>query len=234
MFYLLGDVGTGASFAHILAIILGYIFAIVIAFGMHEFMHAFTAYKLGDPTPKAMGRLTINPLKHLDAFGMIAFMFIGFGWARPVEINPMNFRKYKRDMFLVSIAGVVTNLALAFVFSGAFFFFYYYVATFNEAGVLYYANELLYFVHYFLEFCVMLNIALFIFNLIPVYPLDGFNAISAIARPNNRFVNFMFRYGSLIMLLIIITPIFDILYSLVTNHIVNVFFNFWGIFVWVR
>ncbi len=225
--------GSG-SFAMVLALILAYIFAIVISFGLHEFAHAFCAYKLGDPTPKAMGRLTINPLKHLDPFGLFAFLFIGFGWAKPVEVNPLNFKKYKRDMFLVSIAGVLTNLILAFVFSGIFFFFFNNVATYTPAGELYYSNSLLYFVHYFLELSVSLNIALLVFNLIPVYPLDGFNAIRALTRPNNGFVNFMFKYGSLIMLLIIITPIFDIVYGVVTNNILKVFFNFWGIFSWVK
>ena len=232
MIYLLGNMtSSGLSPAKVLAFILAYIFAIVIAFGMHEFAHAFVAYKLGDPTPKAMGRLTINPLKHLDTFGLIGFLIVGFGWARPVEINPMNFKKYKRDMFLVSIAGVVTNIILAFIFSGIFFFFYYNVASFDPSGNLYYSNALLYFVHYFLQYCIILNIALFVFNLIPVYPLDGFNAIRALSRSNNKFVNFMFKYGAIIMLLIIITPIFDFIYQFITGHITDVFFNFWGLFV---
>ena len=117
MFYVIsGFLQSGATFSRILAFIAGYIFAIIIAFGLHEFAHAFSAYKLGDPTPKALGRLTLNPLKHLDMYGLIGFLVVGFGWAKPVEINPLNFKKYRRDMFLVSISGVLTNLLLAFLF----------------------------------------------------------------------------------------------------------------------
>ena len=112
---------SGMGGAQILALALGYMFAIVIGFSMHEFAHAFSAVKLGDPTPKALGRLTLNPLKHIDIFGLIGFLVVGFGWAKPVEINPFNFKKIRRDTFIVSISGVTVNLLLAFIFSGIYF-----------------------------------------------------------------------------------------------------------------
>ena len=231
MFYILSDaMGSSLPISQILALILGYIIAVVIALGMHELAHACCAYKLGDPTAKAMGRLTLNPFKHLDGLGLIGFLLVGFGWAKPVPINPMNFRKYKRDMFLVSISGVVTNLVLSFIFSGIFYFFAGNVATIGANGAIEYSNSLLYFIHFFLNYSIVLNLALFVFNLMPVYPLDGFNAIRAFTRANNKFVNFMFKYGNIILILLIVTPIFDIVYQTITGYFTSVFFNFWGIF----
>ena len=210
------------SMPEILSFLLGYIFALVFAFALHEFAHAYTAYKLGDPTPKAMGRLTLNPLKHLDMFGLLAFLFVGFGWAKPVEINPMNFKKYKRDMLIVSIAGVLTNIVLAFIFSGLYAFFIRMTSL---------SNSFMMFIYYFLQYSVVINMALCIFNLLPIYPLDGFNVLKSIFNLNNKFLNFMYRYGSIIMLVIIITPIFDIIYSGVTSFIVEGFIKFWGLFI---
>lgn len=214
--------GNNFTGSQILAFVLGYLLALVFAFALHEFAHAFTAYKLGDPTPKAMGRLTLNPLKHIDTFGMIAFLLVGFGWAKPVEINPMNFKKYRRDMFFVSIAGVLTNIVLAFVFSALYLLFIRFANL---------SNSLMYFIYFFLEYSLIINIALFIFNLLPIYPLDGFNVLKSVFRLNNKFLNFMYKYGSIIMLVILITPLFDILYSEATSFIVDIFFKFWRLFV---
>ena len=202
---------------------------LVLVIPVHEAAHGWLAYKLGDPTPRALGRLTINPLKHLDIFGMLGFLLVGFGWAKPVQVNPMNFKKYKRDMFLVSISGVLTNLILAFIFCGAFYFYFTNVAQISATGFSY-SNSLLYFIHFFLESTITLNLALFVFNLIPVYPLDGFNAIKSLCKYNNKFINFMYRYGSIVLLVIIITPIFDIVYSNVTYYLSEVFFGFWRLF----
>lgn len=230
MIYVLSSIlGSNLPASQIIAYMLGYILALIIAFSMHEFSHAFSAYKLGDPTPKAMGRLTLNPVKHIDIVGMLGFLIVGFGWAKPVPINPLNFRKYRRDNFIVSISGVLTNLILAFIFSGILHFFYNGLANTDPSGAVY-TNSLLYFIHYFLEYSVILNLALFIFNLIPVYPLDGFNAIKSFAKYNNRFVNFMYKYGNIIMLVIILTPVFDIIYQGTTGYLLGVFDNFWGLF----
>lgn len=232
MFYEISNLlQSGYTPSKIIAFILGYIFAIVIAFSSHEYAHALTAYKLGDYTPKALGRLTLNPFKHIDIYGLIGFLVVGFGWAKPVEVNPLNFKKYRRDMFLVSIAGVLTNLFLAFIFSGIFYFYFVYVAKFDSNNNYTYSNSLLYLIHYFLQFSIILNVALFCFNLIPVYPLDGFNAIKSLFRLNNKFLNFMYRWGNLLLILIIITPYFDIIYNYVTGFIMDTFFSFWGLFI---
>ena len=89
--------------------------AVVIALTIHEYAHAFTACKLGDKTAKLYGRLSLNPMVHFDTFGLLCFLFLGFGWAKPVPINSFNFKNIKRDTFLVSISGVVINLILAFI-----------------------------------------------------------------------------------------------------------------------
>lgn len=232
MFYAIPNlIDNGNSISRILAFVVGYLFAIIIAFSLHEYAHALTAYKLGDYTPKAMGRLTINPLKHIDAFGLIGFLVVGFGWAKPVEINPLNFKKYRRDMFLVSVAGVLTNLLLAFLFSGIFFFFVKYAGHIDTQGYLSFSNDLLYMIYYFLEYSIILNIALFCFNLIPIYPLDGFNALKSLFRFNGKFLNFMYRWGNLILIIFILTPFFDIIYNTVTMFILNAFSGFWGLFL---
>ena len=90
---------------------------IVIGLAFHEYAHALAAYKLGDPTPKMQGRVTVNPLVHIDPLGFIALIFAGFGWGVPVQINPSNFRHRRRDEFMVSIAGVAMNLLIAVVFA---------------------------------------------------------------------------------------------------------------------
>ena len=210
------------SFLEIIAFGLAYILALVIAFSMHEFSHAFVAYKAGDSTAKSSGRVSLNPFNHIDPLGMLCFLFIGFGWAKPVQINPLRFKNYKRDMAFVSLAGVLTNLILAFVFSGIYFF--------SFSAIALSTNTFMVFLKYFLSLTVQINLALFIFNLLPIYPLDGFNFLSIFFKPDNAFVQFMKRYGSIILLVFIVTPLFDYIYSLVTNGVINLFFGFWGLF----
>ena len=224
------SVSSEIQLPQILAMIMGYFFAVVIAFSLHEFSHASMAYKLGDSTPKAMGRLTLNPIRHLDPIGLIGLLFFGFGWARPVAVNPLNFRHYRRYMFLVSISGVVTNIILAFLFSGCYFFYVNNVASFDSAGNILFSNSFLFFVYYFFLYSILFNIALFIFNLIPIYPLDGFNAINCIFNLNAKFKDFMYRYGGIIMLIFVISPLFDIIYGEITYGLTGIFFKFWRLF----
>ena len=221
----------GFGFARIIAFLLGYLLAIVFAFSLHEYAHAKTAFKLGDPTPRALGRLTINPLKHIDAFGLVGFLIVGFGWAKPVEYNPMYFKKYRRDTFLVSIAGVLTNLVLAFICSGLLLIFVNFVSKADSSGNLIFANNFLYLIYYFLFYSTILNIALFVFNLLPIYPLDGFNTLKSMFKLNNKFINFMYRYGNIILIIFLFTPIFDIFYGTITNFISDTFIKFWGLFL---
>ena len=102
----------------VLLIFLAYVLAILISITFYEWAHAFVAYKLGDPTAKNLGRLSLDPFKHLDPLGAICFLLLGIGWAKPVLINPRNLKHYRRDDLLISIAGVVMNIIIAFLFYG--------------------------------------------------------------------------------------------------------------------
>jgi Zn-dependent protease len=169
---------------------------LMIAFTFHEFAHAFVAYKFGDMTAKNQGRLTLNPLKHLDPIGTILIFIAGFGWARPVPVNRFFFKKPRLASILVSVAGPISNLILASLgFIVAF--------GINRFGVL--APEGFY---DFLDIFIQLNIVLFIFNLLPFPPLDGYRIIEDLAPTNVRAKMTQYeQYGALIFLVLVITPL---------------------------
>lgn len=141
---------------------------------IHEFAHGWVAHKCGDDTALHAGRLTLNPLAHLDLFGTLCFLIAGFGWAKPVPVNPYNFRNPRRDDILVSLAGVCANLLSALAFAlilRAVVTSYGYERLLIEA-----LNGRITFTHTLvalLETCVFINLILIFFNLIPVPPLDG-------------------------------------------------------------
>jgi len=136
--------------------------ALVPAFTFHEFAHAWVAYRLGDPTAKNLGRLTLNPLKHIDMMGMLMVLAVGFGWARPVPYNPDNLRNGRKDIALVAVAGPLTNLLFAVVLA----------LLWRLVGVL--DNR---FVDDIVLTSIGLNVTLLFFNLLPLAPLDGFKAV---------------------------------------------------------
>lgn len=149
---------------------------VLIALSFHECAHAFVADKLGDHTAKYMGRLTLNPLKHFDPFGALCMLLCGFGWARAVPVNMMNFRKPKRDMAFTALAGPATNLILGF--TGCFL---YSLSGFLIPPLEY--NSVIYWIAFvwlmFLYYFAYLNIFLAIFNLIPAPPFDGSRILGA-------------------------------------------------------
>ena len=150
----------------------------LIALTVHEFSHGFAAYKLGDNTAKSYGRLTLNPIKHLDPFGAICLVFFRFGWAKPVPINPRNFKKPKRDFAISALAGPLSNLLLSF------FTALLYVALVNAFSGKSFESELAYNLAVNLTLFIYIfhavNLGLAIFNLIPVPPLDGSRLLNVI------------------------------------------------------
>lgn len=180
---------------YVLSAGLAMILVLVISLSLHEFGHAFVAYKQGDITPKVNGRVTLNPLAHIDPVGFVCCCLFGFGWAKPVEVNPLNFRKYRKGMALTSVAGVIINIILAIVGCGLYFVCLRFLPITNGFNA---------FLLFFFYYLYTLNIGLFIFNLLPIYPLDGFNIIAALTKYDNKFVNFMRKYGNIILILILI------------------------------
>lgn len=202
--------GLGGNFGENLLIVVFYLFAVLSALILHEVAHGWVAYKCGDPSPKYAGRLSLNPARHLDPLGTLCFLLVGFGWAIPVPINPQNFTHPKRGCFLVSIAGIVTNLLLAFVAS--FFFVLLYHSIWG----------------YLFEFIMLVNIVFATFNLLPLAPLDGFNLVAALA-PRSGYVRFMNnnRLWSMIILLVIIY--FTNVLGYLQNGLTTLFLDFWGL-----
>ena len=169
--------------------------AVVIAMVLHEYAHGLVAKWNGEYTAKYSGRLTLNPLKHFDPIGFVMMMLVGFGYAKPVPINPGNFRKFRRGLFTVSIAGICMNLILALLFAlliclmglGM-------VLTDSEIGV----NVMFYFARFFIV-NMRLNLSLAFFNLLPIYPLDGFRIVECLTRRGNKFCAFMRTNGQYIL-----------------------------------
>jgi len=162
------------------------------AITVHEFAHGFVAYKLGDPTAKYAGRLTLNPISHLDPIGAICMVLFRFGWAKPVPVNPMYFKNRKRDNALVALAGPLSNILLAFV-SLIFVAFYSKLGYVEiHGGNLYYLFENSVAEFGFILLCqlAMLNISFAIFNLIPFPPLDG-SKILAVFLSQRNYAKFL-------------------------------------------
>jgi len=173
---------------------------LLFALTVHEFAHGFIAYRLGDPTAIMAGRLTLNPLKHLDPLGTIAFFFFKFGWAKPVPVNPSYFRNPKRDMLWVALAGPITNLGLA-VISAILA-----KAIWLVAGLLPYSwmlEALLLPLSGMLVASVWINLVLAIFNFLPIPPLDGGRILAGLL-PDRMADSYrqIERYGFVIILIL--------------------------------
>jgi len=174
--------------------------AVLIAICFHEFAHGFVSYKLGDPTPKYEGRLSLNPLNHLDPLGTLALILFHFGWAKPVMVNPQYYKNKKLGMVEVALAGPLMNFLIAFLsllLYGVFLKYGYYIKIPN---FLY---------SYLLTFFVMtttINLGLGVFNLIPVPPLDGSKVLNAILPADKYFAYMKYEnYGQIIILILLFT-----------------------------
>ena len=161
--------------------------AIVTSIILHEIAHGLVALWNGDSTAKVSGRLTLNPLAHFDPIGFIMLVFMRFGYAKPVPINPYNFKHRKWGMFTVSIAGIVLNLILAFI---------------SVPFYIMFAMQKHYYFAYFFEIMVVINLNLALFNFLPLYPLDGSRILECILGSNNKVVRFIKKYSLYILVLL--------------------------------
>ena len=168
---LYGVIKGGGGLLDILIYLLSISAVLFLTLPIHEYAHAKAATKLGDPTPRYGGRLTLNPLAHLDPIGTALMVFLGFGWGKPVQVDQRYFKNPKRDMALTAAAGPLSNLIVALVMLIPINFLFYFV-TIIEGGTLYY-------IILFLNYIASINIYLAVFNLIPVPPLDGSRLVTA-------------------------------------------------------
>jgi len=173
---------------------------LLLALTFHEFAHGYIAYRLGDPTAHNAGRLTLNPLSHLDPLGTIAFFFIKFGWAKPVPVNPAYFRNPKKDMLWVALAGPLTNLALAVISAILTKAVWFFAAHLPYSTA---AKAILVPVNGMLVASVWINLVLCIFNFLPIPPLDGSRILTGLL-PNKMAISYLQleRYGFIIILIL--------------------------------
>lgn len=202
--------------------------AVLVAITFHEYAHAFAAYKLGDETAKSQGRLTLNPIKHMDPVGILMLLFLGFGWGRPVQIDPRNFNRNmsaKKAEAIVAIAGPAANFILAIVFS----IITALLIKFNALDKMNYRAALT--IIEILQSIVILNVGLGLFNLIPLPPLDGSKVLCAFLPYN---VEMSFRNNEQIFYMVfmilwitgllgsIISPAISVVYNGLTKLIESI------------
>ena len=216
------DIVSSYSNTSLIIVLFAYFVAVCFSIVFHEYAHAFVAYKNGDDTAKMMGRLTLNPIKHFDLLGALCFIFFRFGWAKPVPINSLRFRNYKKGIITTSIAGIVANLILGFLSMGLYVLCLKYFNNNNFASI---------FLINLFEFSASINISLMIFNLLPIYPLDGFNFISAFLPQSGSFVRFMRRNGPILLFIIMIILFRTNIFSNIIYNVFNGFFNLWSL-IW--
>jgi len=183
--------------------------AVLIALTFHEYAHGLVADWLGDPTPRYQGRLSLNPLVHLDPLGFILLLLVHFGWAKPVQVNPLNFRGDRyRGMVLVGLAGPAMNLLVAFTAT--------LITTLAiPAGGGGYLPEIMIGI-------IFIDIYLAVFNLIPIPPLDGSQVLAGLLR-NSELVYTLQRYGYIVLIVLIFTGIVGIVLGPVSGFIYGLF-----------
>lgn len=162
--------------------------AIIIAITIHEFAHAWIADRLGDPTPRIQGRVTLNPLAHLDPLGTLAMLLTRFGWGKPVMFDPYNLQHPRRDTALIALAGPASNLILA-----------------TALALLLRITQFPIFVEIFLIATIMLNVSLAIFNFIPIHPLDGGKILVGLLPKHTAYDldQMLHRYGIVLLILLL-------------------------------
>ncbi len=169
-----------------------YTVALLVAVTVHEFSHAWVADYLGDPTARLAGRVSLNPLAHLDLLGTIFLLFVGFGWGKPVPVDTFNLRNPQKDEAIIALAGPFSNFVLASLLSLIVRAIYIFLPSYASIASL-------------LIPIIYLNVILGVFNVLPVYPLDGYNIVAGILPEEKREEwNELRRYGFIFLLLLIL------------------------------
>jgi len=194
---------------------------LIIALALHEYAHAWAAVKMGDFTPKMMGRLTLNPMAHIDPIGIVVLLIARFGWAKPVVINPHNFRDRKKGEILVALAGPAMNFLLAFLSLGVMIFLTHRMRM-----------EMSYGLRAVLWLIVVYNINFGIFNMIPLPPLDGSRILMAVLpyEMQYRFAA-LERYSMIIFIIFIATPILGYILVPIAQLLLGLFSSVWLAFL---
>lgn len=188
---------------------------ILLGFVLHEFAHALVADKLGDPTPRSQGRITLDPRAHIDLIGFIMILLVGFGWAKPVMTNPRNFKKYRRDSALVSIAGPITNVLIAALF--IFILKIFTLTNIFSANAQLRMNILNTFLY-----SAQINVVLFSLNLLPLPGLDGYHVITSLFNTwKYRIFTILEQYGMFIFILLAVTPALGIILNPIIGYVFN-------------
>jgi len=175
---------------------IGVFLAFLIAITVHEVSHGYTADRLGDPTARVMGRLTLNPLAHLDLVGTLMILFAPFGWAKPVPFDPFNLKNPRRDSALISIAGPAANLLTAII------------GSLLLRLITPFTGGFLILIPIFLQIVILMNVNLAVFNLIPIFPLDGFHIVEGLLPEDAAAQWHQLQSLGFIMMLVLIFPLF--------------------------
>lgn len=206
----------GGNSQQIVMGLLSALFVVFCTMPIHEFAHAYVATKLGDDTPRLRGRLTLNPLAHIDILGAVMILLVGFGYAKPVPVSMRRFKKPKRDMALTALAGPVSNLIMAAIFM--LFENLFEALYFKSGGVSVFFDLL----SVFFYFAAYINVGLMVFNLLPVPPLDGYRVASALI-PYKYYFKIMqyeryIMYGVMVLLFLgVLSKPLSLLSTLVLN-----------------
>lgn len=193
---------------------------VLIALTFHEFCHGLVSSKLGDPTPRLTGRLTLNPLAHLDPIGTLLMIFTGFGWAKPVQINPGYYKKPKWGMALTALAGPISNFVLAF----AAMLLYTIIHIINlKTGVF---AGAMYQISYFVLLFAQVNLCFMVFNLIPIPPLDGSRVLGLFLSTSAYFKLQRFeRYSMILIIVLSFLNVFSVVIGTGVNFVLDGIIN---------
>ena len=190
------------------------LFVIFCTMPIHEYAHALIATKLGDQTPRLSGRLTLNPMAHISPMGAIMMLLCGFGYAKPVSVNPRNFKDTKKGMAITALAGPVANLLMGFVF----------ITCSVYMSILVKNSLIIYAIYNFLLFAGVLNVNLAVFNLLPIPPLDGSRILQLLipAKYYYKFLEYE-RYVTIVVFILILTGVLSKPLSIISGFFIDLF-----------